>query len=106
MIVSENADIVPPGGIAFSITNEQLGTAAGKYAAQVINAEMKGTANVAFLDYPDLPEIVTRTNAMKAALLAGAPNVKIIGNWKGGTADDGQKSMTQAFKVTRRSTLS
>ncbi len=97
VFVVENGDTVPPFGTIISITNADLGKAAGEYAAKVINATMGGKANVAILDYPDVPEIVVRAQAIHDALIAGAPNVTIVGNWKGGTTDFGTASMQKAF---------
>ncbi len=97
VFIAENTDVAPPYGMVITASNQGLGKIAGEYAANYINAQMGGNANIAILDYPDLPDIVVRAKAMQDAVLAGAPHVKIIGNWKGGTADFGEASMRQAL---------
>jgi serine/threonine protein kinase/DNA-binding LacI/PurR family transcriptional regulator len=97
IFVVENGDATPPNGMNITIPAAALGKTAGDFAAKMINATMGGKANVAILDYPDLPVVVVRAQAMRDALLAGAPNVTIVGNWKGGTTADGEASMQKAF---------
>jgi serine/threonine protein kinase/ABC-type sugar transport system substrate-binding protein len=86
------------GATLLTIADEEMGTLVGQYTAQLVNHELGGQANVMILDYPDLPATVARANAMKGALLADAPNVKIVGNWTGGTSDLGKVAMTDALK--------
>jgi len=45
-------------GISISIEDADLGYAAGEYAGKLIKEELGGKANVAILDYPDLPNVV------------------------------------------------
>jgi hypothetical protein len=56
------------GGVTISIEDEDLGRTAGEYAAQLINDEFGGEANVAILDYPDIANVVVRAEAIAAAL--------------------------------------
>ncbi|MHB8627166.1 MAG: protein kinase domain-containing protein [Aggregatilineales bacterium] len=79
-------------------TDQSMGEAVGSYTAQLVNQELNGQANVMILNLPDLPSTVTRAKAMQDALLAGAPNVKIVGMWKGGTSEAGAASMQDALK--------
>ena len=69
----------PPGGVAVNgMTDEQMGSAVGQYAAQVINRELNGRAVVAVLGRPDFQKITERANFMIAALREGAPAVTIL----------------------------
>jgi ribose transport system substrate-binding protein len=86
------------GGVTISIEDEDLGKAAGDYAAQLINDEMGGEANVAILDYPDLANVVLRADAITAALETDAPNAMIVGNYLGGTTENGLSSMETALQ--------
>jgi ribose transport system substrate-binding protein len=86
------------GGVTISIEDEDLGTAAGEYAAELINDEMGGEANVAILDYPDLANVVLRADAIAAALAANAPDATIVGNYLGGTTEFGLASMETALQ--------
>ena len=86
------------GGVTISIEDEDLGRAAGEYAAQLINDEMGGEANVAILDYPDVENVVVRADAIQAALEQNAPNATIVGNYLGGTTENGLASMETALQ--------
>ena len=85
------------GGVTISIEDADLGSAAGEYAAQLITDELGGTANVAILDYPDVANVVVRADAIRAALEAGAPDAVIVGNYLGGTTENGLASMESAL---------
>lgn len=85
------------GSVTITFRNEDMGKAVGEYTAELINKEMNGHASVAILDYPPVPATVKRADAMQAALLEKAPNVKVVGRWQGGLPDDGERSMTDAL---------
>lgn len=85
------------GGVTISIEDADLGKAAGEYAAQLITEEMGGQANVAILDYPDVANVVVRADAIRAAIEAGAPDAVIVGNYLGGTTENGLASMESAL---------
>ncbi len=85
------------GGVTISIEDADLGTAAGEYAAQLITDELGGQANVAILDYPDVANVVIRANAIRAAIEVGAPDAVIVGNYLGGTTENGLSSMESAL---------
>lgn len=86
------------GGVSISIEDEDLGKAAGEYAAKLIVDELGGEANVAILDYPDIANVVVRADAIKAAIEAGAPDAVILGNYLGGTTEFGLASMETALQ--------
>jgi ribose transport system substrate-binding protein len=83
--------------VTISIEDADLGTAAGEYAAQLINDEMDGQANVAILDFPDVANVVVRADAIRAAIEEGAPDAVIVGNYLGGTTEFGLASMESAL---------
>jgi ribose transport system substrate-binding protein len=85
------------GGVTISIEDTDLGKTAGEYAAQLITEEMGGKANVAILDYPDVANVVLRANAIRDAITAGAPDATIVGNYLGGTTENGLSSMESAL---------
>jgi ABC-type sugar transport system substrate-binding protein len=96
-IIASTNEAVGDKGTTLIITNDRMGSAVGDYAADYINKQLNGKANVAILDYPPVPEIADRAAAMKKALLAGAPNVTIVGNFTGGLPDEGVKSVATAI---------
>jgi len=99
IIIAINSDrIFGKAAVSFTVPNKQMGGSVGAYAADVINKERGGKANVVVLDYPSLPQIVARADAMISALKAGAPNVVILGRYLGGVPEDGEKSIAQALK--------
>lgn len=86
------------GGVTISIEDEDLGRTAGEYAAQLINDEFGGTANVAILDFPDAPQVVIRAEAI-AEQLTTLTDAIIVGNFLGGTTENGLQSMETALQA-------
>ncbi|MGW8318055.1 MAG: sugar ABC transporter substrate-binding protein [Candidatus Promineifilaceae bacterium] len=91
-------DAAALGGVTISIEDEDLGRVAGEYAAQLINDELGGTAQVAILDYPDIPQVVARAEAIEAALTSDS-EAEIVGNYLGGTTENGLQSMETALQA-------
>jgi ABC-type sugar transport system substrate-binding protein len=85
------------GGVTISVEDSDMGYAAGEYAAQLINDELGGEANVAILDYPDVANVVIRADNIRAAIEEHAPDAVIVGNYLGGIADYGLTSMETAL---------
>jgi ribose transport system substrate-binding protein len=86
-------------GIGISIEDADLGCANGELAGEAINTKLGGTATVAILDYPDLPNVVIRADNIERCLKLAAPNAVIVGRFKGGTTDFGQTSMENALQA-------
>ncbi len=74
-------------GYSVAISDQELGTAAGKAAADI--AKTRGPIQIAILDYPSQPNVVIRADAMEAAIKAGAPQATVVGRATGGTQDAG-----------------
>jgi ribose transport system substrate-binding protein len=68
----ENADL------NWLIDNYELGRMIGKEAADWINTKYQGTAEVAILDYPQLPILLQRGNGIADAITEYAPKAKIV----------------------------
>ncbi len=87
------------GAITVAVDNitiaEAAGTAAGEYAAE--NAS--GPVQVALLDYPSIPVLVERADAIESAMTAAYADSQFIGRFLGGTADNGQKSIETALQA-------
>jgi len=92
-------DVTELGGVSISIEDADLGSAAGEYAGKLIAKELQGSAHVAILDYPDLPNVVVRAQNIAAALLKAAPGAVIVGNYLGGTPQNGLNSMESALQA-------
>ncbi len=86
-------------GIGISIEDSDLGCAAGELAGDAITAILGGAADVAILDYPDLPNVVIRADNIEKCLKAKAANANIVGRYKGGTTDFGLTSMENALQA-------
>jgi ribose transport system substrate-binding protein len=68
----KNADI------AWLIDNHKLGYIIGEAAAKFINDKLGGKAEVAILNYPQLPILLERGNGIKEAITKLAPNATIV----------------------------
>jgi ribose transport system substrate-binding protein len=86
-------------GIGISVEDADLGCAAGEIAGDLIAQEKGGQANVAILDYPDLPNVVVRADNIEKCLKQRAPGAKITGHYLGGTAENGLKSLENALQA-------
>ena len=86
-------------GIGISVDDADLGCAAGDIAGDLIVKEKGGQANVAILDYPDLPNIVVRANKIEECLKQKAPGAKIVGRYLGGTPENGLQSLENALQA-------
>ena len=86
-------------GISVSIEDADLGCAAGEIAGDLIVKEKNGQANVAILDYPDLPQVVVRADNIEKCLKEKAPDVTIVGRFLGGTTENGLTSMETALQA-------
>lgn len=94
-----NRTFADVGAITVAVDNitiaEAAGTAAGEYAA----ANASGPVQVAMLDYPSIPILIDRADAIEASMLAAYPDAEFVGRFLGGTADNGQKSMETALQA-------
>ena len=86
-------------GVGISIEDAELGRAAGEFAAKLIQTELGGKAQVAILDYPDLPNAVVRADAMEQALREQAPGAELVGRFLGGTQENGLRSLEAALQA-------
>jgi ribose transport system substrate-binding protein len=86
-------------GIGISVEDSDLGCANGELAGEAVNQILGGKATVAILDYPDLPNVVIRADNIEKCLKQTAPDVTIVGRFKGGITDFGQTSMENALQA-------
>lgn len=68
----KNADL------SWLIDNHQLGYTIGQHAAKWINEKHNGKAEVAILNYPQLPILLERGNGIRDAITELAPDAKIV----------------------------
>jgi len=97
--VAVGGDNIVAGGVAFTISAEDMGKAAGDEAVKYIKEKLNGPARVMFLGYPSVSHVKAREDAMEAALKAVLPNVTIIGHYLGGTEENGDKAMREVLKA-------
>ncbi|HEY5749048.1 MAG TPA: sugar ABC transporter substrate-binding protein [Chryseolinea sp.] len=88
----ENADM------AWLIDNHKLGYLIGEQAAKWINEKLGGKAEVAILNYPQLPILLQRGNGIKDAITEKAPNAKIIAETSAYNAQEGISKMETIFQ--------
>jgi serine/threonine protein kinase/DNA-binding LacI/PurR family transcriptional regulator len=86
------------GGVILEGDNYLMGVEAGRAGGTIIEEELRGGADVIVLDYPDLPDIVTRANGLVDGVTEIAPDVNIIGQYLGGTQENGYASVSQLIE--------
>lgn len=89
----ENADI------AWLIDNYELGYMIGEHAAKWINEKHGGKAEVAVLDYPQLPILLERGNGIVDAIKKLAPEAKIVAQQSAINVAEGQAKMETIFQA-------
>ncbi|HEY5750942.1 MAG TPA: sugar ABC transporter substrate-binding protein, partial [Chryseolinea sp.] len=88
----ENADI------CWLIDNHKLGYLIGEYAAKWIKEKLGGTAEVAILNYPQLPILLQRGSGIKDAITELAPNAKIVAETSAINPAEGIAKMETIFQ--------
>lgn len=89
----ENCDL------AYVINNYELGKMIGEEAAKWINKKLGGKAEVAVLDWPQLPILLERGNGIVDAIKQNAPNAKIVARQPAIDAAGGQSKMETIFQA-------
>lgn len=92
-------DMVDFGAITVSVNNLTIGQAEGTGAGQYAAKTFPGKAvQVAILDYPSIPDLVARADAIQTAMLAADPSIKVVGRFIGGLATNGVTSTETALQ--------
>ena len=89
----KNADI------AWLIDNHKLGYTIGEAAAKWINDKLGGKAEVAILNYPQLPILLERGNGIKEAITKLAPNATIVAETSAINPAEGISKMETIFQA-------
>lgn len=89
----ENCDL------AYVINNYDLGKMIGEEAAKWINTKLGGQAEVAVLDWPQLPILLERANGIVDAIKKNAPKAKIVAQQPAIDAAGGQSKMEAIFQA-------
>jgi ribose transport system substrate-binding protein len=88
----KNADL------AWLINNHDLGYTIGEHAAEWINENLNGSAEVAILNYPQLPILLERGNGIRDAIVELAPNAKIVAESSAIDTKEGIEKMETIFQ--------
>ncbi|WP_372806313.1 sugar ABC transporter substrate-binding protein [Pontiella sp.] len=88
----ENADM------RWLIDNHDLGYQVGKEAAEFIKKVHGGKAEVAILNYPQLPVLLARGNGIRDAITELAPGAKIVAETSAINPDEGITKMETIFQ--------
>jgi ribose transport system substrate-binding protein len=92
-------DMVDFGAITVSVNNLTIGQAEGTGAGQYAAKQFPGKAvQVAILDYPSIPDLVARADAIQSAMLAADPSIQVVGRFIGGLASNGVTSTETALQ--------
>jgi ribose transport system substrate-binding protein len=89
----KNADL------AWLIDNHKLGYTIGEAAAKWINDKLGGKAEVAILNYPQLPILLERGNGIKEAITKLAPNANIVAETSAINPAEGIAKMETIFQA-------
>lgn len=88
----KNADL------AWLIDNHELGYTIGEHAAKWINEKLGGNAEVAILNYPQLPILLERGNGIRDAIVKLAPKAKIVAESSAIDTKEGIEKMETIFQ--------
>jgi len=92
-------DMTDFGAIAVSVNNITIGTAEGTAAGQYAATTFPGaTVEVGILDYPSIPDLVARADAIQAGMLAADPKIKVDGRFLGGLPNNAVTSVETALQ--------
>ena len=86
------------GGVRLEGDDYLMGLRAGQAAGQAIASELNGEANVIVLDYPSLPYLVERADALVDGVLEFAPDATIVGRYLGATRENAEASVRQLIE--------
>jgi len=91
-------DLGAVGAVSISVDNLEIGAAEGKAAGEFAAKTYPTATEVGaiILDYPTIPDLVARADAIEAAMLKADPSVKVLARLLGGLPENGATSMEQA----------
>ncbi len=92
-------DLLNLGAVTVTVNNLTIGTAEGTGAGQYAAKQFPGKAvQVAILDYPSIPDLVARADAIQQGMLAADPQINVVGRFIGGLASNGVSSTETALQ--------
>ncbi|MDX2140861.1 MAG: protein kinase [Chloroflexota bacterium] len=97
-LVLMNGQMPSYGGVLMAGDEYQMGFAAGREAARLINAESAGQARVIILDYPDLDQLIVRADGLEDGVREDAQDVEVLGRYLGATQDNGYNSVKRLLE--------
>lgn len=89
----ENADV------RWLIDNHALGYVVGEQASKWIDDKLDGKANVAILNYPQLPVLLARGNGIRDAITKLSPESTIVAESSAINVDEGIEKMETIFQA-------
>ena len=94
-----STDLAADGAVGISVDNQtiglQEGQSAGAWAAQMWPGKDVQTI---ILDYPSIPDLVARADAIEQGLTQANPNVKVVGRFLGGLPENAVTSTETALQ--------
>ncbi len=92
-------DLGDSGAVGISVNNLtiglQEGRSAGEFAAQMWPGE---AVQAIILDYPDIPDLVARADAIEQGMAETNAQVEVVGRFLGGLAENGVTSIETALQ--------
>lgn len=91
-------DDIKNADVRWLIDNKALGYEVGKQAAAFIHEKHGGSAEVAILNYPQLPVLLARGNGIREAITELAPEATIVAETSAINPDEGIEKMETIFQ--------
>jgi len=91
-------DDIKNANVRWLIDNQALGYEVGKEAAAFIHEKHGGRAEVAILNYPQLPVLLARGNGIREAITKLAPEATIVAETSAINPDEGIEKMETIFQ--------
>ena len=92
-------DLVDYGAVTVSVNNITIGKSEGDAAGKYAKSKFPGQkVQVAILDYPSIPDLVARADAIQNAMVAADPDIQVVGRFIGGLATNGVSSTETALQ--------
>lgn len=81
------------GGVLMVGDDYRMGYTAGAVLGEILQEERDGQGRVVILDFPELPILVERANGLEAGVKSVAPDVEIVGRYRGALVENGEESV-------------
>jgi serine/threonine protein kinase/DNA-binding LacI/PurR family transcriptional regulator len=97
-LVLMNGNMESHGGVLIAGDDYAMGLSAGRVTGELVRDAGGGNVRVIILDFPQLPQIITRADGLEEGFLEIVPDAEIVGRYLGATQENGQQSIEQLLE--------